>query len=67
MMSRVGSAASRRVTPLPALAGTRARGFMSSMEDYGKHCFKGAEADAYLALLEGKPFDRQLVKEWRRK
>ena len=47
--SRISSASVRRATPLAALSGTRARGFMSAIEDYGKHCFQGAEADAYLA------------------
>ena len=39
-------ALARRAAPMLA---PRARTFMSSIEDYGEHCFKGAVADKYLA------------------
>ena len=48
MFSRsIASVAGRRAASKmsPALS----RGFMSSTEDYGSHCFKGAVADEYLA------------------
>ena len=46
----LGSSALRRAAaPAMSVMATQKRGFMSSIEDYGTHLFKGATADKYLA------------------